>query len=188
MKIYTKTGDEGKTSLYGGTKVPKNHIRLEAYGTVDELNSFIGLLGGMLQNSKLKKELNFIQNTLFNVGTELATPQDKQSLENGEKRFKQSIEKDKIDQLEAWIDEMENELAPLSQFILPTGSQEIATAHVARTVCRRAERIIVALDEYEKIRAELLQYINRLSDYFFVLARYIAHIEGKNDITWNPDV
>ncbi len=188
MKIYTKTGDQGKTSLYGGTQVPKNHIRLEAYGTIDELNSFIGVLEGLLQNANLKKELNFIQNTLFNVGTELSTPLDKQLLANGKPRFEQSISKEKILTLEKWIDQMEAQLDPLSQFILPSGSEEIASAHVVRTVVRRAERIIVALDEYEKVRAELLQYINRLSDYFFVLARFIAHIEGKKDIKWNPDV
>ncbi len=187
MKIYTKTGDEGKTSLYGGTKVPKNHIRLEAYGTVDELNSFIGLLRGMLQDRDMKKQLNLIQNTLFNVGSELATPNDKKYLENGKLRFQYSIDREKVKQLEQWIDQMEKDLKPLSQFILPEGSEEISTAHISRTVCRRAERVIVALNEYEEVRAELLQYINRLSDYFFVLARFIAYKEGKEDVIWNPD-
>ncbi len=187
MKIYTKTGDEGKTSLYGGTKVPKNHIRLEAYGTVDELNSFIGLLRGMLQDIEMKKQLNLIQNTLFNVGSELATPNDKSLLENGTPRFKNKVNEQKVKLVENWIDEMEAHLKPLSQFILPEGSEEISTAHIVRTVCRRAERIIVALNDYEEVRAELLQYINRLSDYFFVLARFIAYKEGKEDVIWNPD-
>lgn len=185
MKIYTKTGDKGNTSLYGGTKVPKNHLRIESYGTVDELNSFIGLLLSQINSIDVVNQLNIIQNSLFTLGAELATPNDKLWLENGKPRLQQIIQNKNVIELEHWIDTMETQLESLQNFILPAGNQAIASAHICRTVCRRAERIVVALNEFETTREICVQYLNRLSDYFFVLARYIAKTENINEIKWN---
>ncbi len=185
MKIYTKTGDKGNTALYGGTKVPKNHLRIEAYGTVDELNAFIGLLISFVTDKEVENQLNIIQNSLFSLGAELATPNDKLTLENGKPRLQSSINNNNVTQLEHWIDAMEAQLEPLQNFILPAGNQAVASAHICRTVCRRAERIVVALNEFETTREICIQYLNRLSDYFFVLARYIAKSENINEIKWN---
>ncbi len=185
MKIYTKTGDKGNTSLYGGTKVPKNHLRIESYGTVDELNAFIGLLLSQINDNDVVNQLNTIQNSLFALGAELATPNDKLWLENGKPRLQQMIQNNNVTELEHWIDAMETQLEPLQNFILPAGNQSIASAHICRTVCRRAERIVVALNEFETTREICVQYLNRLSDYFFVLARYIAKSENIKEIKWN---
>jgi len=187
LKIYTKTGDKGQTSLYGGTKVPKNHLRIEAYGTVDELNAYLGLLRSQVRVNSIENQIHIIQNSLFNLGAELATPIDKFYLENGNPRLSNLISEEKIKLLENWIDEIDAGLPILQNFILPAGSEEISSAHICRTVCRRAERIVVALNEYEEIREICIRYLNRLSDYFFILARHIAKIEGKDEIKWNAN-
>ena len=179
-KIYTKTGDGGFTSLLGGTKVPKNDWRIEAYGTVDELNSFIGLLGDKLHNSGSSFSFSFvelekIQNNLFKIGSVLSydmTADLKIELPN----VKESDVKD----LEDWMDTMELTLEPLKNFILPGGNEAVSLAHVCRTVSRRAERHTVLAFQYPIIT----KYINRLSDYFFMLSRYIASELGVKEKIW----
>jgi len=188
MKIYTKTGDKGKTTLYGGVKVPKNHIRIESYGTIDELNSVLGIIRALNTNQEIDNQLNKIQNELFNLGAELATPNEKFFLENGEPRLKNLIHKENVEELETLIDKMELELEPLTQFILPSGNQLIAQTHLGRTICRRAERIVVALTDFEDIRNVAVKFLNRLSDYLFVLARYFAKIHNIEEIKWNQNV
>lgn len=187
MKVYTKTGDKGSTSLYGGVKVSKNNIRIDAYGTVDELNSAIGLIRSSDIREIYQGQLVQIQKNLFHLGAELATPPEKLFLANGKSRLPNVIEEKSIVQLENWIDEMEEELPPLMHFILPGGNIGASHAHLSRCVCRRAERICVALSELEEIRAELLKYLNRLSDYLFMLARKIAHDAGHEEIKWLPN-
>lgn len=186
MKIYTKTGDKGTTSLYGGTKVAKDNIRIEAYGTIDELNSYIGLIRSYMLDNKLTDELITIQKDLFNIGAELATPKDKIMLANGTPRLKVMISEDDITQLENWIDAIDANLEIMTHFILPGGNQASSHAHVARCICRRAERLIVALAQQEEIRPELAKYINRLSDYLFTAARKIAKDNNHEEIKWIP--
>lgn len=187
MKVYTKTGDKGTTSLYGGTKVSKGDIRIEAYGTVDELNSAIGLIrNGEIKNMYID-QLIAIQKNLFHLGAELATPLDKQFLANGKSRLPKIIIEKDIEELENWIDQMEEELPPLTHFILPGGNLCASHAHLSRCICRRAERITVVLGENEEIRAEVLKYLNRLSDYLFVLARKIMLDAGDSEIKWLPN-
>ncbi|MGI9527285.1 MAG: cob(I)yrinic acid a,c-diamide adenosyltransferase [Weeksellaceae bacterium] len=187
MKIYTKTGDKGTTSLYGGVKVSKANIRIDAYGTVDELNSFIGLIQSYHDHDDIQEELLAIQNELFVLGAELSTPKEKLYLANGKSRIGKMISVDEIEKLEQHIDKWEKELEPMTHFILPGGGTASATAHIARTVCRRAERIVVALSENEDIRLELQQYLNRLSDYLFILARVLAKLAGHEDVKWYSD-
>lgn len=187
MKIYTKTGDSGFTSLIGGEKVKKHHLRIETYGTIDELNACLGLVKSLNHDEKIEIQLTSIQHILFTMGAELATPNEKLILENGTPRLKNTLKKQHILNLEHWIDELENHLEPLTQFILPSGNLLITQTHFSRTVCRRAERYLVALDEHEKIRQELLMFCNRLSDYLFVLARYFAKIQSIKDLKWNPN-
>lgn len=187
MKVYTKTGDKGATSLYGGVKVSKNHIRIEAYGTVDELNSAIGLVRSSEIASKYDEQLIEIQKNLFHVGAELATPSEKLFLANGKSRLPRIIQEMEIGQLENWIDKMEEELPALTHFILPGGNLASSHAHLCRCICRRAERMTVSLKEVEEIREELLKYLNRLSDYLFVLARKVAHDAGHEEIKWLPN-
>ena len=167
MKIYTKTGDTGTTSLVGGTRVPKTHIRLEAYGTVDELNSNLGLLITYLLDGKDKDFLQQVQDRLFAVGSHLAT------------------DREQVEMVEREIDRLDTLLPPLSAFILPGGSRGAAVCHVCRTVCRRAERRILALAEQVEIASELLAYVNRLSDYLFVLSRKMNQDDKKGEIFWN---
>lgn len=186
MKVYTKTGDKGTTSLYGGVKVSKGHIRIDAYGTVDELNSAIGLIRSSIPVEKFNHQLIQIQKDLFHIGAELATPKEKFYLANGKSRLQHLISEKNISQLENWIDEMEEELPALTHFILPGGNTGASFAHLSRCICRRAERISVALNEIEILREELLKYLNRLSDYLFVLARAIAHKSGHEEIKWLP--
>ena len=184
MKIYTKAGDEGKTSLIGGTRVPKSHIRIESYGTVDELNSFIGLVSDMCANAEIKKVLNEVQDRLFTVGSHLACDPDKQS----SIQIPDLTEMDILN-LEKEIDAMNEVLAPMKSFILPVGHSAISMTHVARCVCRRAERWCVNLQE-ENLFVEpiVIKYLNRLSDYLFVLARYIGHLNGVEDKPWKARV
>lgn len=186
MKIYTKTGDKGQTALYGGTRISKSSARVEAYGTVDELNSFVGMAKSAIQNEKLIGQLKKIQFDLFTLGAEVATPEDKLMLANGKSRLPLVIEHQDIEKLENWIDDWEQILQPLQFFILPAGDHASATLHVCRTVTRRAERALVFVNENENSRPELLQYLNRLSDYFFVVARVIAQKNGTAEEYWNP--
>ncbi len=178
MKIYTKKGDKGMTSLFGGMKLSKADIRIEAYGTVDELNSFIGVLIAEIDDEKVGKDLLRVQKRLFDLGAILATNPNKPELI-------QKFDDKEITFLESSIDNMEKELAPLKNFILPSGSRLIAFTHVARTVCRRAERRIVAIQDSSKTYEVLLKYVNRLSDYLFVLSRKLAKDNGINENIWD---
>ena len=186
MKIYTKTGDKGETSLYGGTRVSKAAARVESYGTLDELNAFIGLAKAEISDEKVLNQLQKIQFDLFTVGSEAATPTDKMLLANGKNRLDLMISEKEITELEIWMDDLDAELEPLQFFILPSGGKAAASVHVCRTVCRRAERAMVYLNETEEVRPELIKYLNRLSDYLFILARYISKISGEKEEYWNP--
>ena len=186
FKIYTKTGDKGETSLYGGTRVSKAAARVESYGTLDELNAFIGLAKAEISDEKVLNQLQKIQFDLFTVGSEAATPTDKMLLANGKNRLDLMISEKEIIELELWMDDFDAELEPLRFFILPSGGKAAATVHVCRTVCRRAERAMVFLNETEEVRPELIKYLNRLSDYLFILARYISKISGEKEDYWNP--
>ena len=186
MKIYTKTGDKGETSLYGGTRVSKAAARVESYGTLDELNAFIGLAKAEISDEKVLSQLQKIQFDLFTVGSEAATPTDKLILANGKNRLDLMISEEEISELEHWMDDLDAELEPLQFFILPSGGKAAASIHVCRTVCRRAERAMVYLNETEEVRPELIKYLNRLSDYLFILARYISKISGEKEEYWNP--
>jgi cob(I)alamin adenosyltransferase len=184
MKIYTKAGDQGKTSLIGGTRVPKSHIRIESYGTVDELNSFIGLLSDLVDDATIKIDLKEIQDRLFTVGSSLACDPEKESA----LRIPDLKEEDILG-LEASMDKMNEVLAPMKSFIIPGGHQAISTAHIARCVCRRAERWCVNMQEEDLfVETLVIKYLNRLSDYLFTLARYIGHLNGVADIPWKPRV
>ena len=186
MKIYTKTGDKGETSLYGGTRVSKAAARVESYGTLDELNAFIGLAKAEISDEKVLNQLQKIQFDLFTVGSEAATPTDKLILANGKNRLDLMISEEEITELERWMDDLDASLEPLQFFILPSGGKAAASVHVCRTVCRRAERAMVHLNETEEVRPELIKYLNRLSDYLFILARYISKISGEKEEYWNP--
>jgi len=184
LKIYTKTGDKGKTSLIGGTKVPKSNIRIESYGTVDELNSFIGLVNDYVIDSTTNSTLKEIQDRLFTIGSSLACDPDKEPL----MKMPDLLESDVVF-LENEMDRMNESLAPMKFFIIPGGDVAISTAHVARCICRRAERICVQMDEEGLfIDALVIKYINRLSDYLFVLARYIGFLKNVPEIPWRPRV
>ncbi len=183
-KIYTKTGDLGKTSLIGGTKVPKSHLRIESYGPIDELNSFIGLTGDQIDPANLKLVLKEIQDRLFTIGSSLACDPDKEPL----MKIPDLKEAD-INFLENEIDNMNEELPLMKSFILPGGHPAVSTAHIARCVCRRAERICVNMQEHELFVDPLvIKYLNRLSDYLFVLSRYIAHLLNVAEISWKPRI
>ncbi len=187
MKIYTKTGDKGETALYGGTRVSKASARVESYGTIDELNAFIGLAKSEISDENIIAQLKKIQFDLFTVGSESATPVDKLFLANGKPRLPLVISEKDIEELEKWMDEMEEQLEPLQFFILPCGGKAATSLHVARTVCRRAERALVFLNETEEVRPELIKYLNRLSDYLFVLARYVSKLNNEEEEYWNPN-
>ncbi len=187
MKVYTKTGDKGTTALFGGTRVPKDHIRIESYGTVDELNSYIGLIRDQEINNHYKEILIAIQDRLFTVGAILATPPDKEILKNGKPRLNipQIIEGD-IELLENEIDSMESTLPQMTHFVLPGGHTTVSYCHIARCVCRRAERLAVHLDHNEPIDELVLKYLNRLSDYLFVLARKLSSDLNAAEVKWIP--
>lgn len=181
MKIYTRTGDKGQTSLLGGTRVAKDSLRIESYGTVDELNSHIGLLRDFA-NGTLDAELKPIQETLFSLGSRLASGTEDQA-----EKFKvPAITEEHIAHLEREMDRMDAELPEMRNFILPGGDVASSQAHVCRTVCRRAERLIVKLASEEPVPEIVLRYLNRLSDHLFVLARSIAHSKGVSDSPWTP--
>ena len=187
MKIYTKTGDKGKTSLFGGTRVPKYNLRIEAYGTVDELNSFIGLIRDQNIDKHSFEILVKIQNDLFTLGSMLATPKDKEKLKNGKNRLNiPIITENDIAFLETEMDNLDKNLPPMTNFILPGGHTTVSYCHIARTVCRRAERITVQLSETEEINNITLTYLNRLSDYLFVLARKLTIDNKAIEVAWKP--
>jgi cob(I)alamin adenosyltransferase len=180
MKIYTKTGDKGKTSLVGGKIVSKNHQRIEAYGTVDELIAFLGLLRDHLKKENLQSKIIKIQDDLMICAAILATDCD-----NCEIKIPK-LSEENIVWLETEIDNMENTLPRLSKFILPGGHPAVSFCHVARTVCRRAERTILSINDIEKIPVEILKYMNRLSDYLFVFSRLLTIEYQAVEITWQP--
>ncbi|WP_060873813.1 cob(I)yrinic acid a,c-diamide adenosyltransferase [Myroides odoratus] len=188
MKIYTKTGDRGTTALFGGTRVPKNHVRIEAYGTVDELNSYIGLIRDQEIPALEKQTLLAIQHHLFTVGAILATDPQKAVLKNGKERLNiPKITPDTLVFLENEIDRMEENLAPMTHFILPGGHTTVSFCHIARCVCRRSERLSVQLDQEEPVEPEVLMYLNRLSDYLFVLARKLTFDLQADEVKWIPE-
>ena len=187
MKVYTKTGDSGTTALFGGTRVSKDHIRIESYGTVDELNSHIGLIRDQEMNQHFKDILIEIQDRLFTVGAILATPPEKEVMKNGELRLqKLGIVESDIELLEKEIDAMEDSLPQMTHFILPGGHTTVSYCHIARCVCRRAERLAVHLSHVETIDEMALKYLNRLSDYLFVLARKLSSDLKADEVKWIP--
>lgn len=187
MKIYTKTGDSGTTALFGGSRVKKYNLRIESYGTVDELNSYIGLIKDQNISNTIKNSLLKIQNELFTLGAMLATPPDKETLKSGKERLNiPKIDENSIQFLENEIDKMDAELPQMTHFILPGGHQAVSFCHVARCVCRRAERLSVELNDQENINNDILKYLNRLSDYLFVLARKLSKDLAVEEIKWIP--
>jgi cob(I)alamin adenosyltransferase len=188
MKIYTKTGDKGTTALFGGTRVKKYTLRIESYGTVDELNSYIGLIKDQDIATSVKESLLKVQNELFTLGAMLATPPEKETLKSGKERLNiPKIDENSILFLENEIDEMDAELPQMTHFILPGGHQAVSFCHVARCVCRRAERLSVELNDQEAINSDVLKYLNRLSDYLFVLARKLALDLKIAEHKWIPE-
>jgi len=182
LKIYTKKGDKGETSLFGGKRVSKDDLRIEAYGTVDELNSVIGTARSFNDNKILDSILGGIQNQLFVLGADLATPSDVKT-----PAAKRITARD-YTSLEGIIDDFESKLRPLKSFILPGGTKGASFLHGARTVCRRAERLVVALRKKEEVSDKAVVFLNRLSDLLFVLARYANEISGVEDIPWKPRI
>ena len=182
MKIYTKTGDKATTALFTGKRVPKHHIRIESYGTVDELNSFLGLVRDHIADSKTKDLISLIQNKLFTVGAILATEPSKDN------RLKiPRIQEADIVLLEEEMDRMNGELPEMTHFILPGGHPTVSYCHIARTVCRRSERMISYLHEVEPVPDGVLKYINRLSDFLFVLARKLSKTLQAEEVKWIPE-
>ncbi len=187
MKVYTKTGDAGTTALFGGTRVPKDHIRIESYGTVDELNSHIGLIRDQKISQSDVEMLLEIQDKLFIIGAILATPPEKDILKNGKPRLNiNRIDEAEIAKLETAIDDMEKSLPQMTHFLLPGGHTTVSYCHIARCVCRRAERLAVHLDHNEPVDPMVLKYLNRLSDYLFVLSRKLSQDLDANEIKWIP--
>ena len=187
MKVYTKTGDTGTTALFGGTRVPKHHIRIESYGTVDELNSHIGLIRDQEMNQLYKEVLIEVQDRLFTVGAILATPPEKETLKNGQKRLQNlGIQDSDIEYLENQIDAMEESLPQMTHFVLPGGHTTVSYCHIARCVCRRAERLAVHLNDIEPTDELVIKYLNRLSDYLFVLARKLSFDLNADEVQWIP--
>ena len=188
MKVYTKTGDKGTTALFGGTRVPKHHIRIDSYGTVDELNSYIGLIRDQDINPDYKTILIHIQDRLFTVGAVLATDPEKAILKSGKERLNiPKISSENILLLEKEMDTMNESLPQMTHFVLPGGHQTVSFCHIARCVCRRAERLATALNDLEPIEAETLMYLNRLSDYLFVLARKLSFDLQADEVKWIPE-
>jgi cob(I)alamin adenosyltransferase len=182
IKIYTKTGDQGQTSLIGGTKVAKSHLRIEAYGTVDELNSYIGLCTDLVQDERSRKILREVQDRLFTIGSSLACDPHKEP-----KMKIPDLQETDVHLLEQEMDNMNETLPPMKSFILPGGHVTVSHLHIARCVCRRAERCCVRLEmENEEMEAIVIKYLNRLSDYLFILARFVAHLLKVEEIPWKP--
>jgi cob(I)alamin adenosyltransferase len=188
MKIYTKTGDNGTTALFGGTRVAKYHIRIESYGTIDELNSWIGLIRDQNIKQESKDILINIQDKLFIIGAVLATDPEKAVLKNGKERLNITKIRDiDIELLENEMDAMDAQLPPMTHFVLPGGHTTVSYCHLARTVCRRAERLASHLNELEPFEENVLSYINRLSDYLFVLSRKLAMELNAEEVKWIPE-
>ncbi len=183
MKIYTKTGDKGTTALIGGTRVAKSHLRIEAYGTVDELNSYIGLVRDQEVNRSRAAILKEIQDRLFTIGSMLATDPDKNV-----KMVTPDLHTQDITLLESEIDAMSEDVPPLRAFVLPGGHQSVSFCHIARCVCRRAERLAIRLQEESPVDELVVIYLNRLSDYLFALCRRMTHELQAEEITWKPRV
>jgi len=184
QKIYTKTGDKGTTSLIGGTKVNKSHIRIESYGTVDELNSWIGVVNDHIDDVVTQQTLKEIQDRLFTIGSSLACDPDKEI-----KLKIPDLQETDVEFLEREIDRMNESLPEMKTFILPGGAAAVSFAHVARCVCRRAERICVAMQAEElEVEPLVIKYLNRLSDYLFVIARYIGHLQNAEEVQWKPRI
>jgi cob(I)alamin adenosyltransferase len=182
MKLYTKTGDGGETGLFGGKRVSKDSVRVEAYGAVDELNAAIGVILTHLTDADLRERLITIQSALFDLGSELATPADSAVAASGAKLPR--VEPRTIEAMESWIDAFDAEVEPLRNFVLPGGSAGGAALHLARTVCRRAERRVVTLAARDAVREDVLRYLNRLSDLLFVMARVANKRAGVAETQW----
>jgi cob(I)alamin adenosyltransferase len=185
MKVYTRTGDEGSTALFGGGRVPKDHHRVEAYGEVDELNAVLGLVIVPLEEggaTEMVDRLRLVQEDLFSIGSHLATPTQREG-GRGTAHLP-PLPTERVEQMERWIDEAEERLEPLKNFILPGGSETAARLHVARTVCRRAERRVRTLLDSAEVPGAVLVYLNRLSDYLFTAARFANHTAGRADVPW----
>lgn len=182
MKIYTKTGDKGSTSLIGGTRVAKSDLRIEAYGTVDELNSYIGLVRDQEVNKTRMDVLKEIQDRLFTIGALLATDPDKSKMKTPD------LHEEDIILLEKEIDSMTAEVPPLRAFVLPGGHQSVSFCHVARCVCRRAERLTIRLQQVAEVDDLVIKYLNRLSDYLFALCRKMTQELGAEEVVWKPRV
>jgi cob(I)alamin adenosyltransferase len=181
MKIYTRKGDEGNTSLIGGSKVPKDHIRIEAYGTLDELNSWMGLLRDSIDNQDIKAHIIRIQNDLFTIGSHLAA-------EEGSKMKLPELNKKHIELLESSMDTMDSELPPMKNFVLPGGHSVVSNCHIARCVCRRAERRVVSMATHNiLVPNDVIQYLNRLSDWLFMLSRKCSKDLNSEEIPWIPN-
>lgn len=180
MKIYTKKGDDGTTGILGGVRLPKHHLRIESYGTLDELNSFVGALRDQLSNEELVADLIVIQEELFTIGSHLASDPIKNKMKLPDLR-----EEDVV-RLENKMDEMDGKLPEMRSFVLPGGHPAVSAAHICRCVCRRAERLCVALAEVDTVDPMILRYLNRLSDYFFVLSRLLTQELGAEEIPWKP--
>ena len=181
MKIYTKTGDRGDTRLFDGSQVRKNDLRVEAYGQVDELNAVIGSVCAVLQDEELKRVLFDVQRDLFSLGSQLADPRPES---DPKRREKATLSPSRVRSLEETIDRFENELTPLRQFILPGGAPAGALLHVARTVCRRAERRLIGTADHVSVSPLSIEYLNRLSDFLFVMARLVNQRQGQEEIPW----
>lgn len=181
VKIYTRTGDDGTTGLLGSVRVRKDSARVEAYGTADELNALLGTIRALDKDGWLEAELSRIQSTLFQVGAELATT-DESVLKKLDR-----LADSHVDALEAVIDRLEQDLPPLTSFVLPAGTALAAQLHLARTVCRRAERRVVALAALESVEPRLVRYLNRLADLLFVMARWCNHRAGSSEVLWRSD-
>ena len=180
VKIYTKTGDKGLTSLIGGTRVPKSSLRIECYGTVDELNSYIGLVRDQPVNEARRTLLKEIQDRLFTVGASLASDPEKSKMKIPD------LHAEDVELLEQEMDRMNETLPELRVFVLPGGHQSVSFAHLARCVCRRAERLVIHLNEDEFVAELVIMYLNRLSDYLFVLSRQMAHELNAEEVKWEP--
>lgn len=180
MKIYTKTGDKGETSLFGGRRVWKDNFRISAYGTVDELNSILGITVTELKNKELVEVINSIQNELFVLGSDLASPLDKENIKFEIPRVNSAF----VERLEKIIDNYDSQIPPLKNFIIPGGTKGAGFLHFARTVCRRAEREVISLSKIETINEEIKVYLNRLSDLLFVLARFENFSSNHPDVEW----
>jgi cob(I)alamin adenosyltransferase len=182
MKIYTKKGDTGTTALIGGTRLPKHHVRIEAYGTVDELNSYLGLLRDLVTSEKTEATLLEIQDRLFTIGSHLAADPEKSNM-----KLPEIISED-IVLLEGEIDSMDSKLPPMKSFVLPGGHPTVSHCHIARCVCRRAERLTTHLNEIASVNPLILSYLNRLSDYLFMLSRYLSQELGAKESPWTPRI